>query len=62
MLLLVLLINYLLLRSSEAILKVIGRQGASILVRVMGIILAALSVELVMSALGIKPWANLPKP
>ena len=62
MLLLVLFFNYLLLRSSEGILKVIGRQGASILVRVMGIILAALSVELVMSALGIKPWANLPKP
>jgi multiple antibiotic resistance protein len=62
MLLLVLFINYLLLRSSERILKVIGRQGASILVRVMGIILAALSVELVMSALGIKPWASLPKP
>lgn len=62
MLLLVLLINYLLLRSSEGILKVIGRQGASILVRVMGIILAALSVELVMSALDIKPWASLPKP
>jgi multiple antibiotic resistance protein len=62
MLLLVLFINYLLLRSSERILKVIGRQGASILVRVMGIILAALSVELVLSALGIKPWATLPKP
>ena len=62
MLLVVLLINYALLRSSEGILRVIGRQGASILVRVMGIILAALSVELVMSALDIKPWATLPKP
>lgn len=62
MLLLVLLINYMLLRASEPILKVIGRQGASILVRVMGIILAALSVELVMSALHIQPWASLPKP
>ncbi len=61
-LLVVLLLNYLLLRMSEAILKVIGRQGASILVRVMGIILAALSVELVMNALAIKPWASLPKP
>jgi multiple antibiotic resistance protein len=62
MLLLVLFINYLLFRSSEGILRIIGRQGASILVRIMGIILAALSVELVMSALGIQPWANLPKP
>jgi multiple antibiotic resistance protein len=62
MLLLVLLLNYVLFRVSGGILKVIGRQGASILVRIMGIILAALSVELVMSALGIQPWANLPKP
>ena len=62
MLLLVLFINYLLFRSSEGILRVIGRQGASILVRIMGIILASLSVELVLSALGIQPWANLPKP
>ena len=61
-LLIVLLLNYLLFRASEPILKVIGRQGASILVRIMGIILAALSVELVMSALEIKPWASLPKP
>jgi multiple antibiotic resistance protein len=42
---------------SEKILRVIGRAGASILIRVMGIILAALSVELVMSALGIGVWA-----
>jgi multiple antibiotic resistance protein len=61
-LLFVLFLNYVLFRASESILKVIGRQGASILVRIMGIILAALSVELVMSALGIKPWASLPKP
>ena len=39
-----------------------GSPGAPILVRVMGIMLAALSVEVVMSALDIKPWANLPKP
>jgi len=62
MLLIVLFINYMLLRASEGILKVIGRQGASILIRVMGIILASLSVQLVMSALEIQPWANLPKP
>ena len=60
-LLVVLFINYLLFLASEAILRVIGRQGASILVRVMGIILAALSVELVMNALAIPPWATLPK-
>lgn len=58
MLLLVLLMTWGLFLASEAILRVIGRQGASILVRVMGIILAALSVELVMNALAIAPWAE----
>ena len=61
-LLLVLAMTYGLLLASDAILKVIGRQGASILVRVMGLLLAALSVELVMNALAIPPWATLPKP
>ena len=61
-LLVVLAMTYGLFRASGPILKVIGRQGASVLVRVMGIILAALSVELVMKALGIAPWATLPKP
>ena len=56
--LLVLLLTYVLFLLSDAILKVIGRQGASILVRVMGILLASLSVELVMNALGIGIWAG----
>ena len=54
-LLVVLAINYGLLLLSEPIIRLIGRQGASILVRVMGILLAALAVELVMNALGITP-------
>jgi len=57
MLLLVLVVTYVLFLLSEKALKIIGRAGASILIRVMGIILAALSVELVMSALGIGVWA-----
>ena len=57
-LLVVLAINYGLLLVSEPILRVIGRQGASVLVRVMGILLAALSVELVMTALSVNPWAG----
>lgn len=57
MLVAVLLITYVLFLMSERVLKIIGRAGASILIRVMGIILAALSVELVMSALGIGVWA-----
>ena len=55
--LLVLSLTYVLFLLSDAILEVIGRQGASILVRVMGILLASLSVELVMNALGIGIWA-----
>jgi multiple antibiotic resistance protein len=58
-LLIVLLLTYVLFLLSEAILKVIGRQGASILVRIMGIILASLAVELVMNALSIPPWAGV---
>ncbi len=61
MLLVVLVMTWGLFLASDAILRVIGRQGASILVRVMGIILAALSVELVMNALAIAPWATVPK-
>jgi multiple antibiotic resistance protein len=58
-LLLVLLITHGFFLASDAILRVIGLQGASILVRVMGLLLAALSVELVMNALSIPPWAVL---
>ena len=56
-LLFVLLLNYILLLLSGAILRIIGQTGASILVRVMGMLLAALSVEIVMNALGIGNWA-----
>jgi multiple antibiotic resistance protein len=57
-LLVVLLITYGFFLASDAILRVIGRGGASVMVRVMGILLAALSVELVMNALSIPPWAG----
>ena len=36
--------------------QIIGRQGAAILVRVMGIILASLAVEIVLTALGVANW------
>jgi multiple antibiotic resistance protein len=38
------------------ILRVIGRQGAAILVRVMGLILCSLAVEIVLTALGVGGW------
>lgn len=55
-LLVVLALTYLLLLSSDMILRVIGRQGAAILVRVMGIILCSLAVEIVLTALRVGDW------
>jgi len=49
-------ITLLLMLLTNRIIAVIGTSGASILTRVMGMILAALSVELVMNALGVAQW------
>src|SRR5436190_9911759 len=57
-LLVVLLLTYLLLLFSDAILRVIGRQGASVLVRVMGLILCSLAVDIVLTALGVGGWTT----
>jgi multiple antibiotic resistance protein len=56
-LLVVLLLTYILLLFSDTILRIIGRQGAAILVRVMGIILCSLAVEIVLTALAVASWA-----
>src|SRR5580765_418210 len=56
--LVVLFLTYLLLLFSDAILRVIGRQGASVLVRIMGLILCSLAVEIVLTALGVGPWTG----
>ena len=56
-LIVVLVVTYLLLLFSDGILRVIGRQGASVLVRVMGLILCALAVEIVLTALAVGSWA-----
>ena len=58
-LLVVLFLTYLLLLFSDAILRVIGRQGASVLVRVMGIILCSLAVEIVLTALRVGDWTKV---
>ena len=58
-LLVVLLLTYLLLLFSDGILRVIGRNGASVLVRVMGLILCSLAVEIVLTALGVGPWTTV---
>lgn len=43
---------------SGGIIRVIGTGGASLLTRIMGMVLAALSVEFVMEALGISKWVS----
>jgi multiple antibiotic resistance protein len=55
----VLFITYILLLFSDGILRVIGRQGASVLVRVMGLILCSLAVEIVLTALGVGGWTTV---
>lgn len=49
-------ITLVLMLFSGRVIHVIGVNGASILTRVMGMILAALSVELVMDAVGAEKW------
>lgn len=51
----------LLMLLSGPILRVIGKSGAALLERVMGMILCALSVELVMNALSYARWADQAK-
>ena len=57
-LLVVLVLNYILLLLSDVVLRIIGRQGAAVLTRVMGIILSALAVEFVLAGLSIGSWAT----
>ena len=56
-----LLLTFILLLFSDAILRIIGRQGAAILVRVMGIILCSLAVEIVLTTLAVASWAPVPR-
>lgn len=51
-------VNLVMMLLASRIVRVTGRQGAEALVRVMGMLLAALSVELVMEALGAERWVK----
>jgi len=54
-LLVILAITYVLMLFSEPILRVLGKNGAAIAIRVMGMVLAAFSVELLVNAFGLLP-------
>lgn len=54
----VLTLTLVLMLLSGPILNVIGKSGAAILIRIMGMILAALSIELILEALNIPGWAQ----
>lgn len=54
----VLIITLMLLLLSGVIIRLIGNGGASLLTRIMGMILAALSVEFIMEAIGIGKWVG----
>ena len=47
----ILALTYLAMRFSSALLRLTGRQGAALLARIMGLVLCALSVQLVLDAL-----------
>lgn len=49
-------ITYALMLLADPILQVIGHNGAAILERVTGMILAALAIELIMQAIGVQRW------
>ncbi|MHC4757270.1 MAG: MarC family protein [Planctomycetota bacterium] len=54
----VILITYVLMRVATPILRVLGKNGAAILIRVSGLILASLAVQLVFEALGLENWVH----
>ena len=53
-----LLLTWVSMLAAGPILRIIGENGATILVRVLGMLLAALSVELVLTALGVPGWGR----
>ena len=52
-------ISFLILLAAGPISRLIGTAGVSVISRVMGMLLAALAVSMVLSAVG--DWLNLPK-
>ena len=57
-LVLIMAITWGMLLAAEPIFRVLGKNGAAILERVTGMILAALAIELMMNGLGVARWMN----
>lgn len=55
---LIMAITYGLMLLAKPILRVIGKNGAAILERITGMILAALAIELIMEAIGVARWIS----
>ncbi len=55
---LILLITCGFMLMADRIFRVIGHNGSAIIIRVVGMILAALSVQLVMTAIGVQGWSG----
>jgi len=58
----ILAVTYVLMLLAEHLVRIIGKNGAAILERIMGIILATLSVDLIIDAFASMVQWNIPKP
>lgn len=52
----ILILTWVMLRLTEPILRILGVAGSRVLIRVLGMLLAALAVELTLTALGVAAW------
>ena len=54
----ILVLTWIMLRLTDPILRILGVAGSRVLIRVLGMLLAALAVELTLTALGVAGWVH----
>ena len=54
----ILILTWVMLRLTDPILRILGVAGSRVLIRVLGMLLAALAVELTLTALGVAGWVH----
>ena len=54
----ILVLTWVMLRLTDPILRILGVAGSRVLIRVLGMLLAALAVELTLTALGVAGWVH----